>query len=551
MGTNLQARLDNQKRRTEIAEARVREEKAISALNRMDRIKSAYDALKTNVKRHSPPVSRKAPDAELSPTRRLKGAALGRYLEENIATFKSIQTQFKHNAVGADGPKLAFNTGNEKWDQAAANWFNHVWAKDCDGCDDTPLAEIVANVGSAIRREGDVLVVFDDFDRNDGTLRVFESDQLVKVGEPEWDKQISKSLKVWPWKERDPKDGRKFIPMKQENGVVRDRRGRVVAYIACSEHGVSTKALSEVSIFPRWQKRWQPNGPARLIKAPWRFGQYRGEGIALTIATSQQDIYEMISAELQSAKVAAQNAAIVTVDPESESAIIRALQSSNMSEDQIAAILYGDAGEGTKGMLSQTYEELDGLTGGKTVYANAGEDVKIHDHDRPSASIREFGDWLQVVCGAVAGLGRSRSTMKAETSYTAFRGEELMSWAAFAWEQKLLERRLMDYVGYKAIRWAVAAREVAGNAPIRWDTAMSWTWPAMQEVDQQKSENALRLALKNGHKMLSDVLGPDWKAKLTNYGEQLDYAEKLGLPLSVFETVSGSVVEEQKGKNDE
>jgi len=533
-------RLENQRKKTELATLKMQEREAKAQKGPS----MLYEALKANNNRKRIPISRKTPDKEHSGKEIGRGYALGRYLQENVAAFRSIQTQFRHSAIGG-GPKLSLAIDDEKKAQDASEWFNSVWAKECDAIDDMPWAEVIANIGDAVRREGDILVVYDDI-VSYGALRFFEADQIVPVSDGQWEKAATQPVSKFPWKYRSSADGRKFVPYEQSSGVVRDKTGAVAAYIATSERGLTTADYDKVTIFPAWHPRRSPLGIAKLVKAPWRFNKFRGDPASWVVSNNLQDIYEMLSAELQSAKVAAQNAAVVTVDPESESAFVRALQQTNrFTDEEIASLLYGDASEGTVGMLGQNHEQLDALTGGETGYANPGEDVKIHDHDRPAASIREFADWMQVSCGAVFGLGRSRSTGKAEASYTAFRGEELISWAAFAWEQKFLERRICDWIGQKALQTALKNGEVKG-LPDGWEKKMVWQWPEMPEVDNLKAMNALRLAMKNGAKTLESVMGPGWRNKLTRYASQLEVARRLDVPLSVFETVSGSLVDVEK-----
>jgi len=547
----LSDKLDDQRHRTEIAQLKLDEVNCKSKLRLARRTEKSlrnlqmkYDASDSRYR-----TSRRTPRREItkedgiqSANEHLTGIAIGRDLRRNNATYKTIERQLLACTVGV-GPKVKFNTGNDEWDQIAASWFNSDWSKWCDGVDDSPLGDMIAIAFSYMTREGDVLCVFDDFDRDDGTLRWFEPDQLATVKKQDWD--IAAAQRGFQWKENDPKDGRRKVPMLQDRGVIRDRRGRVVGYIFTNKTGNVASDIDQVTIVPRWDVRNSPNGSAKLIKSPWRFNQYRGVGDSLTIANEQRDIYEMRNAELASAKKAAQYFATIETDEDGESGIIRALQKGNLTQEEIDAILHGEDGT-SSGITGIQYESLEGLLGGKMEYLDPGDKMNMHSPDRPSSDVSDFSERVQVSSGAAMGLGRSRSLMKAESSYTAFRGEELMTWQTAVIEQKRMERRLMDYLVFKAVGFAQRKRFIPQSDNSQWWTTAAFSWPAMREVDEVKTANAERIFLKNGSKNLADILGPDWRTKVDNLESLINVLREKNLPLSIFETVSGSVITDEQ-----
>ena len=537
-----------------LAEAKQRKELDTLKLQRklIKKVSAQYDVLSSDQtsKRKQASVERLPVDELIKPNTRIKGAAQTRNLQQNTANFKTLMQQFKVNVVGANGGKIRINSADEKT-QEAVKWFNSVWAKNCDAVEDSPLNEQLGVAVQAVKREGDLICVFDDFIEDTGRLRWFESDQLVDMEGDQWEQYaITNNLT-----EKDPTDKSKTIPYSIKNGVVSNAWGRVMGWLVSPQHGKITVSDEDLfSYLPRWDIELNPNGSAKMYKAPWRPNQYRGEGDSLTVANNQQDIYEMKTAEIQSAKKGAQLAGWTEVDKDSDAAfsgVVKAMQRSGATTAEIEAVINGTGG--TDGVANKNYEALEGLTGGLWEYANPGEKLHLHDSNRPNMDVVNFLEQIQVGDGASMGLARTHSTMKAATAYTAFRGEQLMSWATFEWDQKSLERRLMDFIGYKAITWAISKGKLDQIAD-GWFNLMSWTFPTMREVDEVKSTTAVRNKLKNGQMTFEDLLGVDWKGKLNRYGDQIDVVKERGMPLSILETITGSEIkgdDNEEGNADE
>ena len=538
-----------------------RSSRAAKLADAAGKILSSIDSIEqyNTGRRNSPSIEMSDEDSQLRDRRRLIGAALGRDLQRNVSMWRGMMRQFEVSVVGAKGPKLLPAPPDdtaEKWCVEAADFFRD-WEKWCDGIDDTPFAEMVSQALTAGKREGDILWVFDDFLRDDGTIRVYESDQMPTINAKDWETEGRKDRRMFPWKERNPdyKRGQKipkYVPMIQKNGVVRDRLGRVHYYVVTSEHGKSTVEMSKVSIVAAWNPRRNPSGSAKLYKNQWR-KSYRGSADATAVSSMQHDVYEMITHALASAKRAHQIAGWTETDIDSgldptEQALLRA----GIDPEKVLALAEKAAADGTEVtvealdqlLLSRNYESMEKLTGGYWEYPNAGEKLHLEGTDQPSPNLEPFAEFLQGASGYAMGLGRSRALGHAATAYTAFRGEEIMSWATFYADQKRLERRLLDFVVYKSLSWAVAAGEISPPPPGQWHRWFRWDWPVMPEVDVQKYANSLRTLQKVGKLDFSEMLGPDWKKKLEAYAAQIELIRTLDLPLAILETVSGSIIEE-------
>jgi capsid protein len=191
----------------------------------------------------------------------------------------------------------------------------------------------------------------------------------------------------------------------------------------------------------------------------------------------------------------------------------------------------------TKG-TEPNYDRLESFTGGFIDYLADGDKIDLANITRPNIHLMEFVETVLGHAGASVGLARAYTILRADSSYTAFRGDMILSWVTFYAMQKWLERSYADWIARKVLNWAQRKGKIKGLAA-GWERTISWVWPTMPHVDEAREEAATQNALKNATTDYSVLLGPDWQSKMKSYADQLDMARKLNLPLSVFETVSG------------
>jgi len=490
-------------------------------------IKNEYDVLRSNKLRRTPQAERKDEAAIYKPSNRAKGSNIGRDLERNYASARGIIHQFRMNVVGSLG-KLQVNVDGGK---EASDYFNGTWAKDCDFRDAMHFSTVCQNVVAAIMREGDMLAVFDDGLIDDsGKLLMWETDQIVPVSEA-----LLKS--------RFPQEG-----VTQDGGIVRDKWGRILAYTVTGKHGLSQ--ITEDTDLTVWLKE-----NAVMPRDPWRLNQGRGVPPMLTASASLIDLYEMLARELQTAKKAASDYAYVkrtdAVDDWDAPGTTPELLPENSGKDATAV-----ADETGGGGTNQNYESLEAFTGGYTDYGQPGDEVSFPPVNRPNVHMAEFIDAVLCHAGAAFGLARAYAMLRADSSYTAFRGDMIMTWqGAFYPMQKWLERAFADWVAVKALTWA-QRKGLIKPLPQGWEQTLSWQWPRMPEVDTAKQQNAIATAIKNGVTDWSQLIGPDWQRHFDALGEQIRYAKEQGIPLSNMETKSGGVVtteetDKTEGQDDE
>jgi hypothetical protein len=140
-----------------------------------------------------------------------------------------------------------------------------------------------------------------------------------------------------------------------------------------------------------------------------------------------------------------------------------------------------------------------------------------------------FIDAVHGYSGAAMGMARAYTNLRADSSYTSFRGDMIMTWVTFRWLQKHLERGICDWVAIRVLRWAQRKKKIA-TLPSGWERTLSWTWPRMPEVDELDAQQAIAWALKNGTVDWSYLLGPDWERRFEAMGKQKEAAERYGLP---------------------
>ena len=477
---------------------------------RKSKIMAAYDALDANRLRRQPTREYKDESNIYTISKRLLGCNLGRDLERNYSPAKSVLLQFRVNVVGSLG-KLSVNMpGGEE----ATSWFNEIWAKDCDFRDDIDWSTLLQNILIAQIRDGDALCIVDDnLIEDTGKLLTWETDQILPVS----DTILAAS---------------DFKDTIQDNGILRDKWGRVVAYCATGKRGINViDRKDDVTFWKRDQ--------ARLLRNPWRLNQGRGIPSLITPSTNFIDLYEILASELISAKRTAKQYAFVKRDNAVTDWDVPADHPEYLPENDgrtAAEVATNGANQATH--TEKNYEQLEAFTGGLTDYLDPKDSVEFPKLDHPNAALPAFLETVLGYSGAALGMARAYTNLKAETSYTAFRGEMIMTWVTFYWLQKQLERNAADWIARKVLLWAQRKKHI-GPLPDGWERSVSWKWPVMPSVDEARESVAQAQLLKNGSLDYSDILGPDWQTRFKALAAQFDFARELNLPLSVFEQKSG------------
>ena len=521
--------LSEAKKHREIARAKLETVLIERRLSRLDAVQGRYDVLDGNnsKKRRTMTIETQNEEQIMRPYDRMKAINLARDLERNFTGAKAIIKQFKINVVGNQG-KIRLNLDDKDLNKNVSAWFNGYWAKNCDSRDDLHFSDILQLIIRSVLSEGDVLVAFDDFDRNDGRLLIWEADQLVKIDETDW---INNAVKLGWYEDKNVGGKKAKVPLLQESGVIYDSKGRVRAYAVTGRRGVQVSKLNEATILSK--------DSARLLKNPFRFNQLRGVGDLLAASADLEDIYEMRAKELQSAKVASTMAGYTASDDSMDEALLRG--------GVAPEALLETASATAQATPKTSYERFETLTGGNWEYLAKGDEIKVLDFQRPNIAVKDFFDFVLSSAGSGFGLANCYATLRAQTSYTAYRGEMIMTWRTFEAWQKWLERHFCDWIAGKAIGYAILKRLLPA-LPVGWQGSISWIWPVMPQVDPVNETNAIREKLKLAITDYAEVLGPDWEEKITKLKEQIKIVRDGGELefLSLFETKAGAPAVDNK-----
>lgn len=447
--------------------------------------------------------------------------AAGRDMMRNSPTRGTMDQQRRVNIVGTVGGKLhaSFPEGYADAAKAVMQYVNRVWAPHCEFTYGKSLNWILKTIVTAEDVGGNVILVFDDGiltgGSGTGTIRGFEADEIAGVQDAEFAARFPKSFR-------------------QSGGFVYDNFGRFAgAFVSTVQRGTQTFEKGKFITLRRGNSaaNWIAIGPMR------RFNQGRAVPPGASALTTAVDLHEILSSETLAAKFNAQLVGQIIHD---------------LGSDSTPAPGFGaptDNGANGTDAASETVKRvtLEHLRNIGIRYQDMPEGVKMEllDTKRPNANMPQFVDFLTGLIGGTHGLARVYSTMKAQTSYTAFRGEQVMTWPSFEEAQKDLEREVCDWAARLAIARAVKRGEIAATLPDDWEYMLAWTWPKMREVSEKDAQAALEKKLQNGATSLQRELGPGEFDKIIAERKREKQAfDDAGLIYPGTTTASGQVVED-------
>lgn len=485
-------------------------------------------------------------EGQLTPSRRLRGIDLARNMMRNSAQTRGLDRTLRVNAVGPDGKLVFADAPAGSWYDLAARAFRR-WSRHADYIDGASWRECLQQVAAAIEREGDCVVVHDVGQlsggpaerEGTGRLLFFEADQIASLDAASWAAFLGAGYAGWH----------------QCSGVLTDALGRVAGVVVTGRRGEETVPLADALVLTR-----DPAAPDEaewiLLARRWRLRQLRGSASSLPALTTVQDAQEMVTYELQSAKRSASHYAAILErdqpalpqdmaalpDPATLAAGTAAAQAASPEAAAAAAATPAPAPipGATDDMPAVGQTNLAAISGGQVDLMRGVEKIEWDPATRPSTPVVDFLDHSARLAGRAMGLNASYSVGRAEGSYTAFRGDLVMSWRTFADLQQWLEDTLCDWVARRVLLRAVRLGELPPPPDEDWPDAIRWQWPRMPAVDEDREQSAILKKLRNGLTTYRDEIGPSWRAHLEQLAEEHREAERLGLPLAPFEATPGS-----------
>lgn len=481
-------------------------------------VKAQYDAVAPDAKKRrrqarietGPETGKNS--RQLPPMTRLAMIALVRDAARNFSASRAMLKQLGLNVVGTEY-KLRIKLKHDQKDPkdpvtAAQTWFNKSWAKNCDFRGDNHLFDINRLLVQSVARDGDCGLLFDRDFQQTGRLIAYESDQIC---------------------DPDP------LPQgvhASNDGVLVDSFGREIGYFAHSGFGRAVLPLKEGHVFPR-DPLDESQNMFRLFRVPWRFNQSRGTSDLFSCVADLLDVYEMRAKELQSAKVAASLGGLIKKKDQPAGP---AYTDPRLNPATAATATAAAAAAATK----ENYDRLEALTGGYMEYIADGDVFEMLDPKRPNINGIPFAEHIIKGAGSAFGMARCYTTLEAQASYTAFRGELVMTWVMFRYWHKWLERYAQDWQAVRAIDFAVASGILA-PLPANFGDFLAWQHPKMPSPNPLVDQQTFLAALKNGATNLEEEMGPGWQETVEELISELEILRKGNVPHAIFETKSGGV----------
>jgi len=446
----------------------------------------------------------------LPPSRRLMAVALGRTLARNFSLFRGFLWQLRLNVAGWDANLSIRAKGAED----AQNWFNNHYVRNCDFREDLTLAHIFGLIVESVYRDGDIGIFIDRHLKKTGKIILYESDQILDP----------------------PSSLLKRKGYESFDGVIRDGYGRVVGYGVSGKRG-GTATEKDVSII--WR---DPDNPTecdfRLVSLPFRANQGRGISPLLCCIHDLFDCLEMRSKEIQTAKTAATLAGYIKRSTPADALLDPRLSPNYQAENE----------GGTSGTETTTgspggkeYDRLGAFLGGIMEYLDIGDEFVLLDPKRPNVHMPEFIAHVVESAGAGIGIARSYATLKAESSYTAFRGEMAMTWVLFRYLQRWFEDTVQDWVAQKAIEWAIA-NKLCKEPESGWQAQLYWRHPQMPGVDEAREQAAITAKFRNGLLRVEDLFGYNWEKEIDELARALEIIRAKFPEFAGLELKSGGIV---------
>jgi len=272
----------------------------------------------------------------------------------------------------------------------------------------------------------------------------------------------------------------------------------------------------------------------------WRVAQGRGISQAASSIGTITDLEDLCGFELQAAKKNAQTFAQILRTSTSVPDTLKPtafdtkdIDLSKLTDEEIEQLANAESEAST-----QTTTLARAASCG-IVYEQLPDDYKMEllDTKHPNDKTQDFIKWLAGRSSAVFGLSEAFATLM--PSSADFKAQQLMTQPAFQEAQKFLEQ-ICDWTLYRYVNWLGKKKLLdLSRLPSNWMKAISWSWPTIDEMDEVAHQNAVAMKLRNLTGTLSEELGNDWREKLQQSKEELEWCRKNGIPHPALQMISG------------
>lgn len=230
--------------------------------------------------------------------------------------------------------------------------------------------------------------------------------------------------------------------------------------------------------------------------------------------------------------------------------LAQVLQSNSVSNEEVAAPSVFEPDTDFADMTDEQIEAaakaeseqvqtmaLDRVNAAGCIYQVMPENYKMEllDTKHPNQNMPDFINWLATKSAAPFGLSREFATFM--PTGADFRANQLYSERAFEEAQKFLEQ-ICDWTLYRWSLWA-GKKGLIDREPDTFIGSVDWSWPRMEELDENAHQDAVEKKLRNMTGSYREVLGPDWKETLLRVRKEIDWFKQNNLPHPSFGMISG------------
>lgn len=478
-------------------------------------------------------------DSALPVWNRLRMINMARQGVRNGDSLRALMRQMELNVVGTVGGKATFTFPDgfagaaDEIRDAFAKWARHA-----EFSDGLPFSKVLALVVDTKFTGGDMVLLFDDgLIEDSGRLLAFDPDEIGDVPKDWLAERLPGTTQ---------RQGRIYNRFGRFIGVTVSRKYRGCGSFKRDPEGVLFLTMDDFADDSDWV----------MLREVWRFNQGRGVPPVAAPLDSLLDLESVTKFEVQAAMKNCQtlgqviatsdNAANGDADDEDDE-----LDPELARKAAAAAGNGGEEGEGAEGetdAVSDAAEPpdedvtLDNIRGAGAIFDQLPDGYKMEllDTKRPNPNVEGFVKWLSGRSGAAVGLAKCYANMEATTSYTAFRGEQVMTWPTFEEWQKSLEREVCDWVVRRWARWATRKGLLKVTLPDGWERFVAWSWPTMREVDQKKAAEAKKVMLESGLILLDELHPGDKRGFMRKLGEDIQLYHEIGLQHPIEKVASGA-----------
>ena len=470
---------------------------------------------------------------QLTQSERNRLIAFARQLARNSEEAEAILHQFEVNVIGTSGGKAVFDFPpdlEQAGDEVHAAFAD--WAASCEFFDDLSLNRVLK---LALRTQilgGDLVLVFDDnLVEDSGRIIAFEPDCVGNLSESDFK--------------------RLFPDYTQTQGIIKSANGRTIgAIVSWSQRGQSEYELTDskgrVAAWPLIKDAATPWRDSLFIlhRSVGRFNQGHGSSGMWPALATLQDLTDLRGYEMQSAKKNSQTVGQIVQERQQVDGML--------PPDYNPDTFVPPQGTGeTPAITEDADEELEGVdfevvrAAGAIVDAMPpGAKMELFDTKHPNNNMPQFIRWLQSSAAWSMGLGSVYATGTATASFSATQAEMLITQKTFDDEWHRLECGILDWVIGRWYQWALRKGLVPHTAlPRDWmRTCVSWMRPIKREINPADEQNAINSGIKNGTITYREKLGADWKRKLKQVADEIEYCKEINFPHLANQTVSGQVI---------